>query len=283
MSANIAPVIMWLADSSLSDGVVIVIFATVLFSLLLGAVVLVRWAFRVICGKSAPEAVILVFPTGYPEEENESGNENWENLENFAWFLHTKLRENQLGHFAGFSYEGEEILVLFKGADANRIWQIFHAESQDKAPKKPLRVILERSKKNGGQRIIDSVPWQPASTPLSRPTMPSIPERWIRLSFHGQVLTIAGIGGLFSWGIVRKFLKLTENEFRDTVLGNYSAWVIGILLIAGLSLKWVCRIRIRSIEKQAGFPTGESPTSVVLKYVLLLVALFFGLVFVLVV
>ena len=273
---------MWLADTSLSDAIAVVIFATVLFSLLLGAVVLVRWAFRVIRRRSAPEAVILVFPTGCPEEENEDGNEDRENLENFAWFLHTKLRENQLGHFAGFSYVGEEILVPFEGADANRIWQIFHAEAKDKAPKMPQRVILEHSKKNGGQRIIDMVPWQLASTPLPRPTLPSIPETWIRLSFYSQVLTIGAIGGLFSWGIVRKLMKLTENEFRDTILGDYSAWVIGILLIAGLSSKWVCSIRIRSIEKQAGFPTGESSTSVILKYVLLLVALIFSLVFVLV-
>lgn len=271
---------MWLADTSLADGIAVVIFATMLFSLLLGAVVLVRWAFRVICGRSAPEAVILVFPIGCPEKENEDGNEDWEN---FAWFLHTKLRENQLGHFAGLSYEGEELLLLFKGEDANQIWQILHADAKDKAPEMPLRVILERSKKNGGQRIIETVPWQPASTPLPRGALPSIPETWNRLSLYSRVLTVAGIGGLFSWGILRKFLKVTENEFRNTVLGDYSAWVIGILLVAGLSLKWVCSIRIRSIEKQAGFPTGESPTSVILKYVLLLVVLVFGLVWVLVV
>lgn len=273
---------MWLAETSLSDGIAIVMVATVLFLLLLGSVVFVRWVFRIIFKRSAPETVILVFPHAYQEADDEDGNEDWENMENFAWFLHTKLRENQLGHFAEYSCKGEEIWVVFKGADANQIWQMIHAEAKDKAPGIPLRVILKRSKKNGGQRIVDSVEWQPGSVSLPRPEMPTIPETLIRLSQYGKVLTIVGIGGLFSWGIIRKLLKLSENEFRDTAFGNYSAWIIGTILIAGLSLKWYSNAKVRSLANQVGFSEDESPTSTVLKYVLLLVIMIFGLVFLLV-
>jgi hypothetical protein len=272
---------MRLAETSLSDGFAVVIVATVLFLLLLCAVVFVRWVFRLICGRSNPEAVILVFPNGCQESENE--NEGREILENFAWFLHTKLRENQLGYFAEFSHEGEGILVFFKGADANQIWKTIQSEAIDKTPERPLRVILERSKKNGGQRTIEAVAWQPASISLPRPELPTIPERWIRLVFYSKILTNLGIGGLFSWGILRQFLKLSENEFRVNSFGNYSAWIIGTLLIAGLSLKWFSHVKIRSFVKQAGFPADESSTSTILKYVLLLVIIIFGLVFVLVV
>lgn len=274
---------MWIAKTSFTDGIAVVIFVTVLFFLLLGAVIFVRWIFRLISGRSEPESVVLVFPNTYLDDEDEKEVEDSESLENFAWFLHTKLRGNQLGHFADVSYESEEILLIFKGGDANQIWQLIHTEAKDKVPKIPLRVILERSKKHGGQRIIEPIAWQATSTCFPRPNLPTIPEALIRLSRYGKTFTIMGIGGLCSWGILRKHLKLTENEFRDTVFGNYSAWIIGILLIVGLSLKWFSYAKVRSFAKLAGFPPGESSTSTILKYVLLLVILIFGLVLVLVV
>lgn len=111
-----------------------------------------------------------------------------------------------------------------------------------------------------------------------RPESPAIPEAWMRLSFYGKILTIVGIVGISIWEILQKSLQLTENEFRDTAFGNYSAWIIGILLIGGLCLWWFSQAKIRSLAKQAGLHTGDSSTSTILKYVLLLVILIFGLV-----
>ena len=167
---------MWLAETSITDGIAIVIFPMVSFLILLGMVAFVRWFFRLISGHSVPAAVKV-----------------------------------------GSSSPHSESAVM-------------------------------------------------------------VPEKWSRLWRHSRMFTASGMVGLSSWELLGRRLNLTENDFRDTALGSVSAWLVGILLISGLCLQLACRIKMRSLARRAGFPMEESSTSVILKYVLLLVIAFFGFV-----
>jgi hypothetical protein len=270
--------IMLIATTSLSDGIAIVAVATVLFMFLLGTVAFTRHVFRIICGRTAAQTVILVFPNSCEEKNGDSFREDEERLENFSWFLHAALRESKLGYLSEVWHDVEEIWVIFKGGDANQIWQKINTEAKDRAPGIPLRVILERARKNNGRHIIQCVEWTPTTICLPRPDLPAIPEACIRLSSYGRTFALLGIGGMSVWKFARMHLNLSENEFRDTALGNACAWFFGILLITGLSFILISSVWNRSLEKQAGFPTDDSSASSLLKYVLLLVVLIFLLI-----
>jgi hypothetical protein len=75
-------------------------------------------------------------------------------------------------------------------------------------------------------------------------------------------------------------LGQTENEFMNTGLGMLLAYLVGALLVSGLSLFLICSIRFRAFSKTSGFPNpyADSPTSRALMYVLLIVFALFGLI-----
>ena len=67
-----------------------------------------------------------------------------------------------------------------------------------------------------------------------------------------------------------------------TGLGMFLAYVVGIILVTGLSIGLVSNIRIKAILKAAGFPSEDSSISSTLKYVLLIVIAIFGLILLLI-
>jgi hypothetical protein len=281
---------MWIAKTSAADGIAAVVFGTVLFLILFGFVTLVKWIFRLITGKPDPakmESAILVLEyesrENATEDDEREDYEDCEDIKKFALYLHSKLAEKQAGHLAGIDHEDNELFLCFVGADANRICESLNAEVTNYSPSKPQRVILKRAKKNGGTRIMDHLPWQPDhKLEFQPPPEMVLTEVWIRLSGISRVLTKSGLLGLLGWGIFRVSRGQAENEFMATGLGMFLAYLIGTVLVSGLSLALACNIRIRTMTKAAGFPHDDAPISNTLKHVLLVVLAIFGLIFLLI-
>jgi predicted cobalt transporter CbtA len=79
---------MWIAETSTSDGIAIVLFATVLFLILFGIVAIVKWIFRLITGKPDPtklETLVLVLKSKMHEGNVEP--DNYEKIRIFAFYL----------------------------------------------------------------------------------------------------------------------------------------------------------------------------------------------------
>lgn len=275
---------MWIAKTATSDGILVVVFAAVLFLILLGIVGLVKWTFRKVTGKSATtemEEVVLVLDKDLRDRKGEL--EEHGNLRTFASYLHSKLAEEKIGQLAGMIDGESEMLLCFAGPDAGRIWDLLKGEVREYSPTRPMRVILERAHQNGGTQALESILWQSdrkSDCPISSDG--EIPRSWLRLSRIARTVSLSGIIGLFEWNALRMYLGKTDNEFGDTGLGMFLGYSILIVLISGLSLSLICSRRLDSIRKAAGFFDGETPTSDTLKYVLLAVIAIFGLIFILI-
>ena len=268
----------WLAKTSAADGIAIVVFATVIFLILFGIVSLVKWILRLMSGRPNParmEAVVLVLETEICEENEEP--KDYENIRIFAFYLHSKLAGKKIGQLADANHEDSEVFLHFVGPDASGIWNVLEGEVKEYSPTKPKRVILERAKRNGGAQVLDQIPWQPdRELDFQIPHEVKIPEKWLRLSNIGHLISVSGIVGLFGWKALRLCLGMTENEFMDSGLGMLSAYLVGVSLIFGLSLSLICSIRIKAITRAAGFFDVERSISNTLKYVLLIVIAVFG-------
>jgi hypothetical protein len=272
---------MWLAQTSIGDGIAVVLFATVLFLILFGLVTCVKCLFRLITGKPNPaklENVLLVLRSDCQEH-----NEDWEEPEeirNFALYLHSKLLDAKAGHFADSFHDENESFLCFAGASADKIWVTLEPEVKNHAPSQPKRVIIQCSKKSGGEKIFPQIPWQPGEKPSFQPKPEAhIPERLLRLNDTGRRCAIYGTIGLFAWNTSARVSGQAENDFFETTLGMISAYVVGSIMIFGLSLALVTGMRIRAFGKQVGSYHGDSPMENTLKYVLLAVVAIFGLVF----
>ena len=269
----------WIAATKSSDVVAILIFATVLFLILFGIVSLVKWIVRLIGRKPNPAKVqtaILVFDS---ESRADDEDEEDEELVRFARFLHSKLSGKNAGRFAGSIAGDGESLLCFEGPDANRIWEILSDDVKDCAPVRPLRVILRQTRKKSGERTIDPVPWHPVRQfDYQEPAETEIPEKGLRLSWYGERLSITGIIGISGWNILRNCSGKSENEFRDTPLGDVSAYLVGGILVLGLSMTLISSLRIRALTKSEDSMSWETPMENSLKYVLLIVIAIFGLI-----
>lgn len=275
---------MWIAKTTTSDGIAIVVFATVIFLIFFGIVTLVKSVFRLISGKPDPskmESVVLIL-----QNEIRAGNEGVEDHKNiriFAFYLHSKLAEKKIGQLADTNYEDSEFFLFFAGPEASQIWDLLNHEVKEYSPTKPKRVILERARKNGGAQVVDHIPWQPGrKLDFKIPPEVESPKRWLRLSNICRMVSASGIIGLFGWKILQLCLGKTEDQFMDTGLGIFLAYLVGTALVSGLSLSLICSIRIKAITRAAGFFDVEPSTSNTLKYVFLIVVAIFGLIFLLI-
>ena len=276
---------MWIAKTTFSDAVAGILLATALFLILFGMVTLVKWILLLISGKPNPakmENVVLTLEYKCEEDQDEEEDkEESEQIRHFALYLQSKIMEKKAGHLSQAYQANDELFLRFTGSDATRIWNLLITEIEAYSPVRPQSAILERTKKNGGTRMIDQIAWRPAQKLDFRPPPEvAIPEVWRRLSGYGRVLSIAGFSGLIGWRVVRMSLGQTENEFMDTGLGMLLAYLAGAILVTGLSLGLICSIRFRTISKTSGFPNpyADSPASDTLKYVVLIVIAIFGLI-----
>lgn len=276
---------MWIADTSVGDGIAIVIFATILFLILFGLVTFMKWLFRLITGKPNPaksESVLLVLDSDYQEHI-----EDWEEPEettNFALYLHSKLMDVKAGRFIETFHDEKESFLCFAGVSAEQIWETLQLEVRNYAPSRPKRVIIQCSKKSGGEKIIPHVPWQPGKRLSYQPPPEAhIPERLLRLHDTGRRFSIYGMFGLFAWNAYTRISGQAEIDFFETTFGMISAYVVGSIMIFGLSLALVTGMRIRAFGKQVGSDHGDSPMENTLKYVLLAVVAIFGSVFLLII
>lgn len=275
---------MWIAKTTIADGIGGVVFATVIFLILFGIISLVKWFFRLISGKQNPskmETVALWLETDITEYRKQ--HEDYEAIRVFALYLHSKLAEQKIGQLTGANRSHPELVLYFAGPDASRIWDLLACEVTEYSPTKPLRVLLKRTNKMGGTQILENIPWRPVKKlHFQIPSEIEIPEKWLRLSNISQRVAISGILGLFGWKLLRLYHGMTENEFMETTLGMVSAYIVGLAVISGLTSKLICMRRLNAITRIAGFYDVESSTSNTLKYVLLTVIAIFGLVFLLV-
>jgi hypothetical protein len=190
---------MWIADTTVSDGIAIVAFATVLFLILFGIVSLAKWNLRLLSGKPNParmETVVLVLEC--KEFEDDEGDEKvYGDIRNFALYLQSKLAKEKAGHYSEINQVDDELFLCFEGPDANRIWDLLNVEIEAYSPAKPQRAILEHTRNGGGTRVLEPIAWQPGRK-LDFQPLPEvgIPEKWLRLSLYGQMLSILGFSGL---------------------------------------------------------------------------------------
>lgn len=267
----------WLAQTSSEDGIAIVVFATVIFLSLFGIGSLVKWIFRMISGKPKPakmESVVVVLQTEICQEDEEL--KDHENVRIFAFYLHSKLAEKKIGQLANSSHEDSEHLLYFAGPDARGVWNVLEEEVKAYSPKKPKRVILERTKKNGGVEVLDHILWEPGRK-LDFQIPQVIPESWRWRSIIARRVLVLAYIGLFGWNAIRFYLGKTEAEFMDNGFGMFSAYLIGAALIFGLSLGWICGVQNGTFARAAGFLDAQSSMSITLKYVFLTVIAIFGL------
>jgi hypothetical protein len=273
--------VMWIAETSVEDGIAIVVFATVVFLILLGFVAMVRWLARVVSGRPAPvkmETVLLVLDYEFEESEDEvDPSDDDQEINRFVMYLNSIIAEFSAGHVTEVSLEGDEMTLSISGPDAKRIWELLSTEVTNFSPHQPKRVIFERSKKKGGNQTLEEIQWNPGATlDFQLPPEVEIPESWVRLANAARVLSLFGVIGLFAWNASRSFLGKSEGEFMDTAIGMTSAYLVGIPLVFGLALALICSIRIKAITKAAGFDDLESSISRTLKYVLLIVIAIFA-------
>lgn len=268
---------MGIAETSVDEGIAIVIFATVLFLILFGLVTFLRWLFRWLSGKPKPtkfESVLVVL-----HSEGQEAIDDWEESEdvrNFTQHLHNKLLGAKAGHVAEVIADVTELFFIFEGANAEQIWDLIQPEVQEYAPYQPKRVVIQRSKKNGGEIVLSSIPWQPGNKPAFEPPPEiCIPEGLRRMYFTGRRFAVIGIVGLFLWNGYAMISGQSENDFFGTLSGKLSAYIVGSVMIFGFLLVLVSNIRIRTHTKSVGFQYQDSPNSHTLKWVLLAVILIF--------
>lgn len=268
---------MWIAETSVGDGIAIVIFATVLFLILFGIVTCVKWVFRLISGKPKPEkseSVILVLHNEHQEEIKIL--EESEKIRNFALHLHWKLVEAKSGHLNKAFHDKAEFFLCFDGVSADEIWKWLESEVKDYAPSQPKRVIMQRSRNRGGETTLSEVPWQPGNKPaFETPTEIQIPEGLRRLYFTGRRFAVIGIVGLFLWNGYAMISGQSENDFFGTLSGKLSAYVVGSFIIFGLLLVLVSNMGIRAHTKSVGCPYADPPSSKILTWVLFAVIVIF--------
>ena len=268
---------MLIAETTLSDGIAIVVFATAIFLFFFGIFSLVKWLFRSISGNPNPaklETVLVVLEL--PEDGDEQ--EAREKVDNFIWYLQPKLAAEKAGYFHTALIGANEVFLQFRGIEAEGIWNLLGPELTNHSPCKPLRVTLDRAEIHGGQRTIDPISWRPGSDMgFQIPPKPEIPKHWLLLSRVARALTAFGGLGISVWEVIQKSKGMSENEFSNTGLGTALAYLSGTTLVGGLSLGVLSSRRIQAVQKDAGFPCNDSSLSTTLKYVLLTVIAIFGL------
>ncbi|MCP5547048.1 MAG: hypothetical protein H7A50_06715 [Akkermansiaceae bacterium] len=267
---------MWLA-TTISDGIAVVIFATMLFLLLYGIVVVVkavsRWVFRMPNPSRVDSLELYVEHNDYADD----GDEDGDLLQRFLLHANETLVESKAGHLSGVEELANEELLAFEGRDVDEIWIVLEDVVNRGCPKRPLRVVLHTGGRKGDTRTIESIAWQPDPEYRLEWTPPAEKsETWDRVGDWGRMLSFLGIAGLLGWNVIRRLHGKSENGFRETIPGAVFAWLVGSVLVIGLSITLIVSIRSRVILKRRGFPSGDTPTENTLKHVLLLVILIFA-------
>ncbi len=246
---------MTIAATSASDGIAIVVVATVLFLIGLGILGLLKFLFRLILGKPRavePQSVCVSFE----RVDGWLGEGAVQEFKQFSAYLETRVRSGKLGGFDGGEFEKEGVRIYFHGPDAERIWERIEADVRAYAPARPVEVRFDLGKKRGGRKVVgiaEDGPRHPEDLPDFEIPEPAtgISLAWTVAGRIATCLWLSSMAGLFLSWFFQKVTGTSEREMMQSGIGSFVAFTLSGMFVVGMVLALVCVSHSERVDKRA--------------------------------